>query len=75
MTEQPGKTVAAPMAGSVHQILVSQGASIGRGDELVVLESMKMEIPVEAPVAGTVSQILVTVGQKVAEGDALMVIS
>jgi len=41
------------------------------GDPVIVLESMKMEIPVEAPRAGTVREILVTEGQTVQEGDTM----
>jgi len=75
MADQPGKTVVAHVAGSVYTILVSPGASVAPGDEVVVLASMKMEIPIEAPFAGSISKILVTVGQKISEGDALVVIS
>jgi acetyl-CoA carboxylase biotin carboxyl carrier protein len=60
------------MAGSVFQILVAVGDSVSEADELVILESMKMEIPIEAPAAGTVGSIAVEVGQSVQEGDRLL---
>jgi biotin carboxyl carrier protein len=50
------------------------GATVEAGDELLVLESMKMEIPVEAPCGGRVSQLLVEEGQAVEEGDVLVVL-
>jgi len=50
------------------------GQQVAEGDELVVLESMKMEIPVVAPEAGTVSQLLVGAGDPVQEGALLAVI-
>ena len=64
--------VPAPMAGSVFQILVAVGDTVSEADELVILESMKMEIPIEAPAAGTVGSIAVEVGQSVQEGDRLL---
>ena len=64
--------VPAPMAGTVFQILVVVGDTVGEADELIILESMKMEIPVEAPVAGTVGSVAVEVGQSVQEGDRLL---
>ena len=47
---------------------------VSEGDEMIVVEAMKMEIPVEAPMAGTVAEVLVAVGQRVAEGDSLLVL-
>ena len=66
--------VEAEMAGTVFRIETEVGANVESGEELLVLESMKMEIPVEAPVAGRVSRILVEEGQAVDEGDILMVL-
>ena len=74
MPEDPGKVVHSPLSGTVCDILVSTGSVISANDELIVVEAMKMEIPVEAPLAGTVAEVLVTIGQRVAEGDRLLVL-
>lgn len=64
--------VNAPMAGTILELLVSQGDSVSEGDELLILESMKMEIPVEAEAGGTVASIACEAGQPVQEGDVLL---
>jgi acetyl-CoA carboxylase biotin carboxyl carrier protein len=56
------------VAGSVWKVEVAVGQSVAAGDALVIVESMKMEIPVESPSAGTVSEIRVAVGERIAEG-------
>ena len=66
--------VEAEMVANVWKVLVEAGATVAAGDTLVILESMKMEIPVEAPVAGTVSELKVTEGGVVQEGDVIAVI-
>jgi acetyl-CoA carboxylase biotin carboxyl carrier protein len=58
----------------VWKIEVAAGASVNAGDTLVILEAMKMEIPVMAPRAGTVQTILVDEGQQVAEGQLLAIL-
>ena len=58
----------------VWKIEVAAGARVSAGDTLIVLEAMKMEIPVTAPRAGVVSAILVAEKQMVAEGEALAVL-
>jgi biotin carboxyl carrier protein len=58
----------------IWKIEVAVGASVRAGDILVILESMKMEIPVAAPRAGMVQTILVNEGQQVAEGQPLVVL-
>jgi acetyl-CoA carboxylase biotin carboxyl carrier protein len=60
------------IAGMVWKVEVSEGERVDQDQLLVVLESMKMEIPVEAPGPGRVERILVTDGQSVEEGDLLM---
>lgn len=65
------KQVKAPITGSMWKIEVSLGAQVAPGDTLAILESMKMEIPVEAEEAGTVKVILITEGQSITEGDTL----
>jgi biotin carboxyl carrier protein len=64
--------VHAEMVASVFSVAVAVGESIAAGSTLVILESMKMEIPVLAEVAGTVVEVLVDVGDVVQEGDALV---
>jgi acetyl-CoA carboxylase biotin carboxyl carrier protein len=67
--------VEAHITGTVWKIEVAVGDEVGEGDTVVILESMKMEMPVEAEDAGTVSEILCEEGQAVNEGDALVVLS
>ena len=66
--------VSAHITGTVWKIPVAVGDSVEAEQTLVILESMKMEMPVEAPARGKVSQILVTEGQAVEEGDVLVVL-
>jgi biotin carboxyl carrier protein len=56
------------VAGNVWKIEVAVGQTVAEGDVLVIIESMKMEIPVEAPAAGTVRALRVAEGDQVAEG-------
>ena len=62
----------AEIVGNVWKILVREGDQVGPGDPLIILETMKMEIPVTAPKHGHVAQILVTEGQIVQEGDPVV---
>lgn len=66
--------VEAHITGTIFQIETTVGAKVSEGDVLVIIESMKMEMPVEAPVAGTVSEIAVQEGQSVEEGDTLVLL-
>jgi acetyl-CoA carboxylase biotin carboxyl carrier protein len=66
--------VESEVQGSVWKVEVSAGASVSAGDVLMILESMKMEIPVEAPVDGTVAELLVAPEDPVAEDQVLAVI-
>jgi biotin carboxyl carrier protein len=66
--------VEAEMVANVWKVLVEPGAAVSAGDTLVILESMKMEIPVEAPTGGTVSAVNVAEGGVVQEGDVIAVI-
>ena len=66
--------VHAEIAANVWQVRTEVGATVAEGDELVILESMKMEIPVVAPVAGKVSEIRVKPEDQVQEGDVVAVI-
>lgn len=62
------------MTGIVHQLAVSAGATVAEGDGVIVLESMKMHVPVPAPRAGQVQEIRVKEGDFVQEGDVLFVL-
>jgi acetyl-CoA carboxylase biotin carboxyl carrier protein len=64
--------VTAPVTGTVWKIQVKVGDSVNEGQTLVILESMKMEMPVEAPEPGKVSEIAVSEGQAIEEGDVLV---
>jgi acetyl-CoA carboxylase biotin carboxyl carrier protein len=66
--------VEAHITGTVWKIEVKVGDSVDEGDTVVILESMKMEMPVEAEDGGTVKEILCEEGQAVNEGDALVVL-
>jgi acetyl-CoA carboxylase biotin carboxyl carrier protein len=66
--------IEAHITGTVWKIEVAVGDSITEGDTVVILESMKMEMPVEAEDEGTVREILCEEGQAVNEGDALVVL-
>ena len=66
--------VEAHITGTVWKIEVGLGDSVEEGDTVVILESMKMEMPVEAEDPGVVKQILVEEGQSVSEGDPLVVL-
>lgn len=65
--------VKAEMAGNIWKIEVREGAQIVAGDVILIMESMKMEIPVEAPKAG-VCRLRVSTEQAVQEGEVLAVI-
>jgi acetyl-CoA carboxylase biotin carboxyl carrier protein len=64
-------TVKAEMPATVWQVRVRVGDQVVTGDELIILESMKMEIPVLAPAGGTVVALHVGENDRVAEGDPL----
>jgi biotin carboxyl carrier protein len=66
--------VRAEIVGSVVEFVVSKGDQIGAGDILVLLESMKMEIPVLAEVGGTITEVSVAVGDVIQAGDLIAVI-
>lgn len=66
--------VAAHITGTVWKIEVKEGQKVSAGDTLVILESMKMEMPVEAPDGGVVKEIRCKESQPVNEGDVLVVL-
>ena len=66
--------VKSEIAGSVWKIEVAVGDRVDADDPLIILESMKMEIPLVAPRAGTVKLILVIEGEQIGEGDDAVVL-
>jgi acetyl-CoA carboxylase biotin carboxyl carrier protein len=66
--------VEAHITGTVWKIEVSVGDTVDEGDTVVILESMKMEMPVEAEDPGVVKEIRCEEGQAVSEGDTLVVL-
>jgi biotin carboxyl carrier protein len=66
--------IRAEMVANVWKVVVTQGDSVADGDTLVILESMKMEIPVLAESDGTVSTLHVNEGDVVQEGDVIATI-
>ena len=65
----------AEMVGNVLDVLVAPGRAVVAGEPVMLLESMKMEIPVSSEVGGVVSDVPVAVGDVVQEGDVLAVLS
>lgn len=66
--------VRADITANVWQVHAEAGQAVAAGDTLAILESMKMEIPVESPVAGTVREVRVQPDDQVQEGDVIAVI-
>lgn len=66
--------IKAHITGVVFQITTKPGDRVAAGDAIIVLESMKMEIPVESEDDGTVKEIRCEEGQSVSEGDVLVVL-
>ena len=68
------QVVRAEMVASVHSLVAQVGDVLVPGDDIVILESMKMEIPVVVELAGTVTEIAVTAGDAIREGDVIAVL-
>jgi acetyl-CoA carboxylase biotin carboxyl carrier protein len=68
------RSILSEMVANVWKVVVRPGDVVSAGDALVILESMKMEIPVKAPAAGTVTEVRVEEGGLVQEGDVIAVI-
>jgi len=66
--------VQSEMVANVWKVLVAVGDVVSAGDTLAILESMKMEIPVESPLAGTVTEVRIANGAQVQEGEVIAVI-
>ncbi len=67
----PSIDIKAEVTGKVWKLEATPGASLAVGDTVMILESMKMEIPVEAPKPGKLSTVLVAEGDSVKEGQVL----
>ena len=74
MSHARGYTIVAEIVGNVLSVVVDEGSQVNAGDTIVVLESMKMEIPVLTEYDGVVSGVAVHVGDVVQEGDVLAVV-
>ena len=66
--------VESAVAGTVWQVEVAPGQQVSEGDVLLIIESMKMEIPVESPADGTVANVFVAAGDAVEEGQVVAVV-
>ncbi|MBQ6847494.1 MAG: biotin/lipoyl-binding protein [Clostridia bacterium] len=69
-----GETVNAPMPGTILAVNVQNGATVKKGDVLMILEAMKMENEISSPVDGTVTSVCVTKGTSVETGTVLCTI-
>jgi acetyl-CoA carboxylase biotin carboxyl carrier protein len=67
--------VLSEVSGTVWKVEVTVGQSVAEGDTLVIVESMKMEIPVSAPKAGTVAEIRTAEGEPVTDGQLLVILN
>ena len=64
----------AHITGTIFKIEKQVGDNVAAGDEVIIIESMKMEIPLESPIAGVVKEVLVQEGQPVEEGTLVAVV-
>lgn len=68
------KQITAMMAGTVVEVLVKQGDQISDGQEVVIIDSMKMLLPITAELSGTVQTVKVNSGDFINEGDTIVVL-
>lgn len=66
--------VKAELVGNLWKVVTQVGQQVEEDDTLMILESMKMEIPITSPITGTITQILVTEGEVVQEGQTVAVV-
>lgn len=71
-TQSDGSYVAAPLPGTIVTLMVAPGSEVQTGDDLVVLEAMKMKNRIRSPRNGTIKEVLVQVGDQVAHGTVLL---
>ena len=67
--------LASPVTGSIWKLVSAVGDAVSEGQELLIVESMKMEFPLEAPHAGVVAAIAVAEGDHVTAGDHLVTVN
>lgn len=70
-----GETISAPMPGTILKVNVTNGQSVKAGDDLFILEAMKMENEIKAPFDGVISSVSVTTGASVEAGTVLCTIA
>lgn len=68
------KEITSSMAGTVLNIMVGMGEEITAGQDVIMIESMKMEIPIESQIDGKVIEVKVNIGDFVNEGDVLLIL-
>jgi acetyl-CoA carboxylase biotin carboxyl carrier protein len=68
------KQITAMMAGTVVEVLVKAGDDISEGQDVIIIESMKMQLPVQSELAGKVKEVKVGSGDFVNEGDTIAVL-
>ena len=69
------KQINAMMAGTVVEVLVAAGDAISAGQDVVIIESMKMQLPITSEVEGKVAEVKVAAGDFVNEGDLVLVLN
>lgn len=68
------KQITAMMAGTVIEVLVKSGDSVSEGQDVIIIESMKMQLPVQSELTGKVKEVKVNSGDFVNEGDTIAVL-
>jgi acetyl-CoA carboxylase biotin carboxyl carrier protein len=68
------KQITAMMAGTVVEVLVKSGDDVAEGQDVIIIESMKMQLPVQSELAGKVKEVKVGAGDFVNEGDTIAVL-
>ena len=68
------KQITAMMAGTVVEVLVKSGDAIAEGQDVIIIESMKMQLPVQSEIEGKVKEVKVNSGDFVNEGDTIAVL-
>lgn len=71
----PEIKIVTEVAGRICQTPVQVGGTVADGDDVVVVEAMKMEIPVPSPASGTITSLLVKLDEIVAEGQAIAIVA
>jgi acetyl-CoA carboxylase biotin carboxyl carrier protein len=69
-----GKEIKSNVSGTIVSLTITRGGNVDEGDEICVVESMKMEIPIVAETSGVIAEVLVDTGHPVEEGQAIVVL-